>query len=81
MPNSDIEKKISDALDEIRPHLQMDGGDVEFVSFDEKSGELKVKLRGACQSCPMSAVTLQEGVGRVVKEKVPEVKQVVNSIE
>lgn len=72
-----IEKKIKEALDEVRPHLQMDGGDVEFVSFDIESGELKVKLQGACHDCPMSIMTLQNGIGMVVKEKVSEVKTLV----
>ncbi len=73
--SKDIEKKIKEALDEVRPHLQMDGGDVEFVSFDSSSGELKVRLQGACHGCPMSMMTLQNGIGMVVKEKVPEVKE------
>lgn len=73
--SKDIEKKIKEALDEVRPHLQMDGGDVEFVSFDSESGELKVRLQGACHGCPMSMMTLQNGIGMVVKEKVPEVKE------
>ena len=71
-----IVEKIKATLDEVRPHLQMDGGDVEFVSFDQTTGELKVKLQGACHGCPMSAMTLQNGIGRIVKEKVPEVKSV-----
>ena len=56
----------------------MDGGDVEFVSFDEATGELKVKLQGHCANCAMSHITLQEGIGRIVKERVPEVKEIVN---
>jgi len=71
------EKKILEQLAKIRPHLQMDGGDVEFVSFDEESGVLKVKLQGACSGCPMSQVTLQQGIGQMVKEQVPEVKELV----
>jgi Fe-S cluster biogenesis protein NfuA len=71
-----IKDEIIKALEEIRPHLQMDGGDVEFVEFDEKPGILKVKLQGACHSCPMAQITLQEGIGRVVKEKIPAVKEV-----
>ena len=72
----DIQKKIQQVLDEVRPHLQMDGGDVSFVSFDESEGILKVKLQGACHGCPMSQVTLKEGIGRIVKERVPEVKDI-----
>ncbi len=72
----EIEKTIKKIIDNIRPHLQMDGGDVEFVAFDPKSGKLKVKLMGACQGCPMSQITLQEGIGRAIKAKVPAVKEV-----
>lgn len=72
-----IEEKIEEQLAKIRPHLQMDGGDVEFVAFDEQTGALKVKLQGACSGCPMSQVTLQQGIGQMVKENVPEVKEVV----
>jgi len=71
-----FEEKIKAALDEFRPHLQMDGGDLEFVSFDEKDGVLKVKLKGACHGCPMSLMTLEQGIGRAVQSKVPEVKTV-----
>jgi len=69
-------EKIKQELDKIRPHLQMDGGDVDFVDFDEKTGILKLRLQGACQACPMSQVTLQDGIGRAVKKNVPEVKEV-----
>ena len=71
-----MEDKIKKALEKIRPHLQMDGGDVEYVSFDEKSGVLKVKLQGACVGCPMSQMTLQEGIGRVLKNKVKGFKEI-----
>lgn len=71
-----MEDKIKAVLDEIRPHLQMDGGDVEFVSFDESSGVLSLKLKGACHGCPMAVVTLQDGIGRTVKAKIPEVKEI-----
>ena len=74
--SEDIIKNIKNELNKIRPHLQMDGGDVEFVDFDEKKGILKLKLQGACAGCPMSQVTLQDGIGRAVKKEVPEVKEV-----
>ncbi|MFA6228364.1 MAG: NifU family protein [Patescibacteria group bacterium] len=73
-----LEQKIKAVLDELRPHLQMDSGDVEFISFDEKSGKLTVRLQGACHGCPMSAITLKEGIGKVVMERVPEVKEIEN---
>jgi len=76
MSDNNLEKKIQDVLNDIRPHLQMDGGDVEFVSFDEASGLLSLKLKGACHGCPMAVVTLQDGIGRTMKAKVPEVKEI-----
>ncbi|HPA25923.1 MAG TPA: NifU family protein [bacterium] len=72
-----MQQKIQQELDLIRPHLQMDGGDVEMVEFDEATGILKLRLTGHCVGCPMSQMTLQEGIGRSVKEKIPEVKEVV----
>jgi len=75
--NQEIISQIKKILDEVRPHLQMDGGDVDFVSFDENSGLLELKLKGACSGCPMSQFTLQEGIGRVVKERIKDVKEVV----
>ncbi|OPZ82111.1 MAG: Fe/S biogenesis protein NfuA [bacterium ADurb.Bin429] len=71
-----MEEKVQAALDEIRPFLQADGGDVEFVGMDD-DGTVRVKLTGACGGCPMAQMTLQAGVERVVKERVPEVTQVV----
>ena len=70
-------EKIKKQLDKIRPYLQMDGGDIEFIDFDDKSGVLKVKLQGACMGCPMSQITLQEGVAKAIKEEVPAVKEIV----
>ena len=69
-------QKIQEELNKIRPHLQMDGGDVEFIDFDEKTGILKLRLQGACMGCPMSQITLQDGIGRAIKEKISEVKEV-----
>ena len=77
MSEQNIVDNIKNELGKIRPHLQMDGGDVEFIEFDEESGVLKLHLQGVCQSCPMSQVTLQEGIGRAIKAKVAEVKEVV----
>jgi len=67
--------KVEAVLEEIRPALQADGGDVELVDVD--NGVVKVKLTGACGSCPMSTMTLQMGIERLLKEKLPEVKEVV----
>lgn len=70
-----MKEQVEAALAKIRPHLQADGGDVELVEVND--GVVKVRLKGACGSCPMSLMTLQMGVGRVLKEEVPGVKDVV----
>jgi Fe-S cluster biogenesis protein NfuA len=70
----DMREKIEAALEKIRPTLQADGGDVELV--DVNDGVVKVRLTGACGTCPMSTMTLKAGVERILKEEVPEVKEV-----
>ena len=70
-----MREKIEAALEKIRPALVADGGNVELV--DVKDGVVSVRLTGACGSCPMSTMTLQMGVERILKEEVPEVKEVV----
>ena len=72
-----IREKVEKAIEEIRPNLQADGGDVELVDVNE-DGVVLVRLTGACAGCPMSQMTLTAGVERVLKERVPEVKKVVN---
>jgi Fe-S cluster biogenesis protein NfuA len=71
-----MEKKIKKILDQIRPSLKADGGDVELIEVDEKKGIVKVKLTGACKHCPMAQMTLEQGIGRVLKSNVPGVKEV-----
>lgn len=71
-----LEEKIRKALEDVRPSLQADGGDVEFVSVDEE-GTVSVKLTGACGSCPMSQMTLKLGIEKYLKKEVPEVSSVV----
>ena len=68
--------RVKELLEEIRPQLQADGGDIELVSIEEDD-TVKVKLQGACAGCPGAAMTLQFGVERVLKEAVPSVKAVV----
>ncbi|NCQ16479.1 NifU family protein [Candidatus Falkowbacteria bacterium] len=68
--------KIKKALETIRPSLQLDGGDVHFVEFDAKSGVLKVELMGQCAHCPMSQITLKQGIEAEIKRAAPEVKEV-----
>lgn len=69
-------EKVKAAIQGMRHFLQADGGDIEFVSFDEKTGEVKVRLTGACSGCPMAQVTLKQGVEARLTEEVPEVKTV-----
>ena len=70
-----MKEKVEAVLEQIRPALQADGGDVELV--DVNDGVVSVKLTGACDGCPMAAMTLKMGIERVLVEKVPEVKEVV----
>jgi Fe-S cluster biogenesis protein NfuA len=70
-----MKDKVEEILEEVRPSLQADGGDVELVEVD-KDGTVKVRLKGACAGCPMSQMTLTLGIERVLKEKVPGVKKV-----
>jgi len=69
--------KIEEAINEIRPSLQADGGDIEFVGVTDDN-VVQVKLRGACAGCPGAAMTLKMGVERLIREKVPEIKGVEN---
>ena len=70
-----MKEKVEAALAKIRPALQADGGDVELVGVD--GGVVKVSLTGACAGCPMSTMTLKQGIERILKEEIPEVKEVV----
>ncbi|HEX7117144.1 MAG TPA: NifU family protein [Longimicrobiales bacterium] len=68
--------KIEEVLGGIRPALRADGGDVEFVDFDEDDGIVQLRLMGACGSCPISMLTLKQGIERRIMMAVPEVKGV-----
>ena len=68
-----MREKVEVALDKVRPALRSDGGDVELV--DVQDGVVTVRLTGACGSCPMSTVTLRQGVERILREEVPEMKK------
>ncbi|MBD3388691.1 MAG: NifU family protein [Candidatus Altiarchaeales archaeon] len=70
-----MEDEVKKALEKVRPMLQADGGDVEFVSVDDE-GVVKVRLKGACHGCPMSQMTLQHGIEQVLKKEVEGVKKV-----
>jgi len=70
-----VREKVEIALNKIKPSLLADGGGVELI--DVKDGVVKLKLTGACSGCPMAAMTLQNGIARVLKEEIPEIKEVV----
>jgi len=71
-----MREKVEAALKKIRPMLQADGGNVELIDVTA-DGVVKVRLTGACGSCPMSSMTLKMGVEKMIKQEVPEVKEVV----
>ncbi|MBS3975826.1 MAG: NifU family protein [Syntrophomonadaceae bacterium] len=70
-----MREKVEAALEKVRPFLQRDGGDVQLVDVSE-DGIVQVRLKGACSGCPGAAMTLKMGIERVLKEQVPEVKEV-----
>jgi Fe-S cluster biogenesis protein NfuA len=71
-----FEEKVSEVIEMVRPALQGHGGDVQLVGInDDKT--VKVRLQGACQGCPGAAMTMKMGIERILKEKVPDVKEVV----
>ena len=70
-----MKEKVEKVLDKVRPSLMADGGNVELV--DVEDGVVKVRLTGACGGCPMSQMTLKMGIERVIKQEIPEIKEVV----
>jgi Fe-S cluster biogenesis protein NfuA len=75
-PEKTFKEKVKDTIEVIRPSLQAHGGDVELVGVD-KDNTVKIRLRGACQGCPGAQMTMKLGIERILKEKVPELKEVI----
>jgi len=71
-----FQEKVKEVIESVRPALQGHGGDVELVGTDDDN-TVKVRLQGACQGCPGAAMTMRMGIERILKEKVPEVKEVI----
>jgi len=71
-----MKEKVEAALKKIRPMLQRDGGNVELIEVED--GVVKVRLQGACAGCPMSQMTIKNGIERLLKQEIPEVKSVVS---
>ena len=74
---SQFDQEVRNVIDDIRPALQADGGDIELVKTAEASGTVSVRLQGACRGCPGATMTLKMGVERLLREKVAGVKGVV----
>lgn len=75
MPNT-VETQIEEILESIRPALKADGGDVEFVRFNEKAGVVELRLLGACEDCPISMMTLKEGIEQRLKSGIASITEV-----
>ncbi len=71
-----MENKIKEIIDNIRTYLNMEGGDIEFIKFED--GYVYVKLTGACKNCPYQDFTLYDGIEEMIKDEIPEVKGVIN---
>lgn len=74
-PTTLIEEQVKEALELIRPAIQMDGGDIKLVGI--QGGVVTVHLLGTCETCPISPVTLKQGVERILQERVPEITEVI----
>ena len=70
------QEKILEVIDSLRPYIQADGGDVELLNYNEGDGVVQVRLMGACESCPISMMTLKEGLEERIKNTVPGVTEV-----
>ena len=68
-------EELKEIINEIRPMLQADGGDIELISVDEERGIIKIKLKGACGGCPYAGMTLKEWIEKYIKEKLPQVRK------
>lgn len=72
-----LKERVADAIEQIRPSLQADGGDIELIAVSE-DGQVSVQLQGACAGCPMSQMTLTHGVEKHLKQVIPEVSEVIS---
>ncbi|MBN1948655.1 MAG: NifU family protein [Candidatus Cloacimonetes bacterium] len=70
-------ERVQEVLNKVRPSLQADGGDCELINV-RNDGVVEVKLKGACGSCPMATLTLKAGIERVLKDEIPEIKEVIS---
>lgn len=78
MTSEELKRKVELALEEIRPFLQSDGGDISLISIDNNNTTVKVKLEGACVGCSVNQMTLKSGVEMTIKKYAPQIEEVVN---
>jgi Fe-S cluster biogenesis protein NfuA len=78
MSSEEVKLNVEKALDEIRPFLQSDGGDISLLSIEENDTLVKVQLQGACVGCSVNQMTLKSGVEMTIKKYAPQVEQVIN---
>lgn len=79
--NKELRENVEKALDEIRPFLQNDGGDISLLEVDEEENSVKVQLEGACVTCSINHMTLKAGVEMTIKKYAPQIKKVINVAE
>jgi Fe-S cluster biogenesis protein NfuA len=72
-----IQERVESVIAKVRPYIQSDGGDITLVAIHEDTGIVEVSLHGACNTCPSSTATLKGGVERMMRQEVPEIKEVV----
>ncbi|MEH6658912.1 NifU family protein [Leeuwenhoekiella marinoflava] len=78
MTDTELKSKVEAALEEIRPFLQSDGGDIALLSIEENGTTVKVQLEGACVGCSVNQMTLKSGVEMTIKKHAPQVEHVIN---
>ena len=78
MNNDELIKKIKEVLDTIRPYLYADGGDLEFIKYED--GYVYIKMLGMCNGCSFADVTIENGIFETLKQEIPEIKGVINSL-
>lgn len=78
MTSEELKLNVEKALDEIRPFLQSDGGDISLLSIEDDNTLVKVQLQGACVGCSVNQMTLKSGVEMTIKKHAPQIKQVIN---
>ncbi|PZD77723.1 NifU family protein [Mesonia sp. K7] len=81
MANQELRDNIEKALEEIRPFLNNDGGDIKLISIDEKNNEVKVQLQGNCVGCNVNQMTLKSGVEMTIRKYAPQIEKVINVVE